>query len=74
MEPIAQPPNNVYRVPADGSFDISAAPTAPPADAPTNKQLRKMLTAETRQISEWQHKLYADDRYALLLHVITRSR
>jgi PPK2 family polyphosphate:nucleotide phosphotransferase len=67
VEPIAQLPDNIYRVPADGSFDIAAAPTDPPADAPSNKQLRKMLTEETRQISEWQHKLYADDRYALLL-------
>ena len=26
-----------------------------------------MLRRETKQLSEWQHKLYADDRYALLL-------
>lgn len=54
-------------VPFDGSFLIPDSPTAPPEDAPGKKALEKELAKCVAKISELQRKLYADDRYALLL-------
>lgn len=67
MKPVTTLPDNPYRVPIDGGFDIASAPTTPPENAPGNRELGRMLRAETKQISDLQHKLYADNRYALLL-------
>jgi PPK2 family polyphosphate:nucleotide phosphotransferase len=56
-----------YLVAFDGSFDIEGAPTTPPADAPSEKKVgkrRKKLTGELRGL---QRRLYAQDRYSILL-------
>lgn len=61
------PPVSPWTVPFDGSFDVRAAPTAPPVDAPPPKQLRSELRALVRKFDNLQRKLYGEDRHALLL-------
>ncbi len=58
---------HAYQIPTDGTFDLGASPTAPPADAPSKKQLEKKLRKTVKKIAELQRALYADDRHALLL-------
>lgn len=41
--------------------------TRPPEDAPDKKACKSALKAETKQLDEWQRRLYAEDRRALLL-------
>ncbi len=60
-------PDSQWSVPHDGGFRTSAAPTSPPKDAPGRKALKKELAEQVERIRELQKKLYADDRYALLL-------
>ena len=60
-------PQHPYLVPFDGGFKIAAAATAPPADKPDRKTLRRRLKNETGKLAKWQRKLYAHDRFALLL-------
>jgi PPK2 family polyphosphate:nucleotide phosphotransferase len=55
-----------YLVPFDGTFDIAAAPTAPPEGAPSKKALDKDLAAAVRALQRAQRKLYADDRISIL--------
>jgi len=56
-----------YLVPFDGSFRVADAPTRPPDDAPSHKQLEKKLAHEVGRISALQRILYAHDHRALLL-------
>ncbi len=56
-----------YLVPEDGSFRIADAPTRPPQDAPDKKTCRKRLARCIKELYELQRKLYADDRWAVLL-------
>ena len=56
-----------YQVPASEHFAVSASPTAPDDSVPGKKSLEKELAECVEQISELQRKLYADDRYAVLL-------
>ena len=44
-----------------------AAATAPPADSPSKKSLRRHLKRQRKTLARLQHILYAHDRYALLL-------
>lgn len=62
-EPAASP----YLVPFDGSFRIGAAATEPPKGAPDKKENVKALEEAVEQLSGLQQKLYADDRFSLLL-------
>jgi PPK2 family polyphosphate:nucleotide phosphotransferase len=62
IDPIASP----YLVPFDGSFRVADAPTAPPEPA-DKKTLEKQLKKTVKKISELQRKLYADDRFGVLL-------
>jgi PPK2 family polyphosphate:nucleotide phosphotransferase len=57
-------PDNSWLVPADGSFDIAAAPTR--ADDGTASK-KAALAAQVRRIAEAQRVLYADNRHAVLL-------
>ena len=59
-------PDSPYRVPYDGSFSVADCETKPD-DVPGKKELRSLLKDEVKQISELQRKLYADNRYSLLL-------
>lgn len=56
-----------YQVPVTEHFSVSDSPTAPPDSIPGKKSLEKELAECVDQISELQRKLFADDRYALLL-------
>lgn len=64
MKPVASP----YLVPTDGSFELSAFPTAPPDGAASDEDaLKKKLKKRTKKLADLQRALYADDRHALLL-------
>lgn len=56
-----------YAVPVDGSFAIGVSTTKPPLDVDGKKSLEKELAKCVRRISELQRKLYADDRFSVLL-------
>jgi polyphosphate kinase 2 (PPK2 family) len=56
-----------YLVPFDGSFRIGSAPTAPPKGASKKDELRTRLQGSVRQLDRLQRKLYADDRWSVLL-------
>jgi PPK2 family polyphosphate:nucleotide phosphotransferase len=56
-----------YLVPFDGSFRHSKAPTEPPQGAPGRKEAKERLAERVEELDELQQKLYADDRWAVLL-------
>lgn len=58
-------PAHELLVPFDGTFRIAAAPTVPPGEVDEGS-LKKQRRDHTLAIGELQHKLYADDRYAVL--------
>ncbi|MCA8923605.1 MAG: polyphosphate kinase 2 family protein [Planctomycetes bacterium] len=55
-----------YLVPFDGSFRVAECPTRVP-DAPKKKASEKALETTVERMDKLQRKLYADDRYSLLL-------
>jgi PPK2 family polyphosphate:nucleotide phosphotransferase len=61
------PVDNPYLVPFDGSFKISKARTEPPSDAPGKKDNLKALDESVEKLSKLQGKLYADNRYSVVL-------
>lgn len=61
------PPDSLYTVPFDSNFSIADCSTEPPEDTAGKKSLEKQLAQCVAQISELQRKLYADNRYSLLL-------
>jgi PPK2 family polyphosphate:nucleotide phosphotransferase len=65
--PLIEPTASPYRVPFDGSLVLAEAPTAPPGDAPDRKANEKRLKKIRKKLRELQRRLYADDRFALLL-------
>jgi PPK2 family polyphosphate:nucleotide phosphotransferase len=50
-------------VPFDGTFDVHAAPTEPQG----KDDWKELLEAEVEALRDGQYRLYADNRYALLL-------
>jgi PPK2 family polyphosphate:nucleotide phosphotransferase len=56
-----------YLVPFEGGFKPSDAPTAPAVDVSDSKVWKKNLEEEKEKLGRWQHKLYADDRYTVLI-------
>jgi len=58
---------SLYQVPADRSFRIEDCATTPPADVSGKKSLEKQLSSCVAEISALQRKLYADNRYSVLL-------
>lgn len=56
-----------YLVPFDGFFRVREAPTTPPEDAPGRKGCKKALASRVALLDELQHRMYASDRYGLLL-------
>jgi len=58
--------NNNYQVPSNGNVDFSALSTIPP-EKTDKKDLKKQLKKEVAKIAELQHRLYAEDKRALLL-------
>ncbi len=56
-----------YLVPFEGVFDAARAPTRPPQDAPGKKDNQAALADSVERLAKLQEKLYADDRYSLLI-------
>lgn len=68
MKPLLFPPvASPYLVPWNRRFRIGDAPTEPPEDAPGKKKLAARLERAVARMAAAQEKLYADDRYSLLL-------
>ena len=59
--------NSSFAVPIDGNFSVADCPTAPDEDVPSKKSLKKELQQCVEQISVLQEKLYADNRFSVLL-------
>lgn len=62
-----EPPEHRYRVPFDGSFELSQWPTDKPDDCPDKGERKARLKDATDEIYELQRALYAEDQWALLL-------
>ncbi|MXW25964.1 MAG: polyphosphate kinase 2 family protein [Dehalococcoidia bacterium] len=62
-----RPPQCRWSVPFDGSFDVRAHPTAPAADPPAKKELRRQLTEVIKEIDDLQYRLFVEDSRSLLL-------
>lgn len=56
-----------FIVPPSAHFSVADAQTGPPEDVAGKKTLEKELAQCVEKISELQRKLYADDRFSLLL-------
>ena len=56
-----------YIVPADNSFRVNLTPTHPPKPVPTKKVSEKRLKKSVKNLDELQRRLYAHDKYSLLL-------
>lgn len=54
-------------MPFDGGFSVASHATVPFEGVGSNKALKKALAKQVDKISELQRKLYADDRFAILL-------
>jgi PPK2 family polyphosphate:nucleotide phosphotransferase len=54
-------------VPSDGSFDIRASSTVPPDGEGKRKDWKDALADEASELGEWQYKLFADGRLAMLI-------
>ena len=63
FDPVESP----YLVGFDDSFKLDKAPTSPPDDAPSKQDNVDALEKAVGRLSKLQGKLYADDRYAVLL-------
>ncbi len=63
FDPVESP----YLVPFDGSFRIKKASTKPPDAAPSKKQNVEALEETVAKLAELQAKLYAQDRYSVIL-------
>lgn len=63
MTPEAEP--HRLLVPPDAPYDAAAAPTTPPPDS--EDDWKSALEAERETLGDWQHKLYADGRFAVLV-------
>lgn len=61
------PVDSPYLVPFDESFKVSKAPTKPPGGKKDKNGNRQALDKAIERIRERQPKLFADDRYALLI-------
>ena len=55
-----------YLVPFNGSFSVTEANTKPP-EKPDKKQYEKQLKQHINDLDDLQRRLYAQDRYSLLL-------
>jgi PPK2 family polyphosphate:nucleotide phosphotransferase len=64
--PLFEPVSSPYLVPFDGRFRIAEATTKPP-DKNHKKENVEALGAAVQRIEKLQRKLYADDRYSILL-------
>lgn len=61
-----EPPDSSYRIPFDGSFVLAESATGPPV-APEKRETKRRLAEVVEEISDLQERLYAHDRFAVLL-------
>ncbi len=61
------PVESSYLVPFDDSFRIKKADTEPPEDGPSKEENVAALEKAVKKLSKLQAKLYADNRYSVLL-------
>ena len=54
-------------VPFEGGCRVAGLPTVPDEETLRARDWKAALKKEKRQLGRWQHRLYADQRYALLL-------
>jgi len=66
-KPILFVPVADHLVPFDGSFKVRKAATAPPDEAPGKKENVKILDEDVDKLSRLQTRLYAHDRYSVIL-------
>jgi PPK2 family polyphosphate:nucleotide phosphotransferase len=64
---LVEPTGSPYLVPFDGSFLVEAASTTPPPGEADKKRNKRALERAIKRLRELQRKLYAHDRYAVLL-------
>ena len=62
-----EPVDSPYLVPFDSRFQIDQMPTRPPKERRDKAENRKALDDAIKRLRKRQRKLYADDRYAVLL-------
>jgi PPK2 family polyphosphate:nucleotide phosphotransferase len=68
MKPLLfEPVQSPYLVPFDETFRVKKAPTSPPKHSTKKKTNREALKATIKRLRNLQRKLYADDRFAVLL-------
>ena len=61
------PPPSPWIVPFDGSFDVRAHATSPPAEPPAKKHLRAQRNDVVKEIDRLQYRLFVEDSRSLLL-------
>ena len=61
------PPASEFNVPFDGSFVVRQHASAVDGETLSKKQLEKQLKRSVKRIAELQKKLYADNRFSVLL-------
>lgn len=64
---LISPVESPYLVPFDNRFRIEDYPTEPPDEFVNKSKNKKRLKKLVKQFNELQRKLYADDRFAVLL-------
>jgi PPK2 family polyphosphate:nucleotide phosphotransferase len=64
---VFEAPDNPWRVPYDGSFRVDLARTDPPRDAAEKKELKSDLEALREEMGALQHRMFAQDRWAMLV-------
>jgi PPK2 family polyphosphate:nucleotide phosphotransferase len=67
MHPTFLAHSHPYLVPFDGEFSVADAPTKPPKKQSKSNDWENKLDEEKKAIGRWQHRLFADRRYAVLL-------
>lgn len=66
-KPLFEPAPSPYLASYEGGSIHQQFETMPPADAPDRKVLKDLLEEQTHRLDELQRKLYAHDRYGVLL-------
>ena len=62
-----EPASSPYLVPFDGAFRVGEAESVPPGKAPGHKRAKEGLAEQVEALDDLQRRLYADDRFSLLL-------
>jgi PPK2 family polyphosphate:nucleotide phosphotransferase len=64
---VIEPIRSQYLVPFDGDFKLEKQASSPGDDAPKKKECEARIEERVKEIQKLQGKLYADDRYSVLL-------